>query len=167
MSDDFMRFMAMWALVHESADDGWKAAVERGQDGDASGMGEDPDAFVDGLAAMIAEEKDRLKESLGSGEIELPDGSAEVSGKLDELSFSYSTSYLVDFLSTLEKNQSRDGTNTKFTGSFRVVVNIHFNDGYLSFIFNGKGFNNRTNGFTGATPWGPEINETRGVRTGY
>ena len=87
MSDDFMRFMAMWALMHESADDGWKAAVERGQNGDASGMGEGPDAFVDGLAAMIAEEKDRLKKSLESGEVEPPGKSAEVSDKLDDLSF--------------------------------------------------------------------------------
>ena len=25
MTDEFMRFMAAWALVHESADEGWKA----------------------------------------------------------------------------------------------------------------------------------------------
>ena len=44
-------------------------------------------AFVDELAAMIAEEKDRLKESLVSGDVESPETKADVSEKLDELSF--------------------------------------------------------------------------------
>ena len=29
-NDDFMRFLASWALVHETADEGWKSAVKRG-----------------------------------------------------------------------------------------------------------------------------------------
>lgn len=65
-SDDFMRFMAAWALVHETADEGWKAAVARGAGGeDAGGSGD----FVDALSAAIAEEKERLKAELASGSV--------------------------------------------------------------------------------------------------
>ena len=87
MSDDFLSVLAMFALAHEVADDGWKLAIERGQSGDAGDMSEGPAAFVDGLALMVAEEKDRLKDSLVSGDIESPGSKAEVSDKLDELSF--------------------------------------------------------------------------------
>ena len=67
-----MRFMASWALVHETADEGWKAAVERGS-GQATGdMQSGPEAFVDGLSAMIAEEKERLKAELASGKVAAP-----------------------------------------------------------------------------------------------
>jgi hypothetical protein len=67
VSDEFMRFMAAWALVHESADEGWKAAVDRGAGTTPEDMAEGPDAFVDGLAAAIAEEKERLKAALAEG----------------------------------------------------------------------------------------------------
>ncbi len=87
MTDDFMRFLASWALVHETADEGWKAAVERGSQPDAGDMAEGPEAFVDGLSAMIAEEKERLKAELASGRVEAPGSKADVSGKLDDLSF--------------------------------------------------------------------------------
>jgi len=61
---DFVRFLAAWALLHESADEGWKAAIARGRaqtPGDAEGG---PDAFVDGLAALVESEKERLKQEL-------------------------------------------------------------------------------------------------------
>jgi small-conductance mechanosensitive channel len=61
---DFVRFLAAWALLHESADEGWKAAIARGRSqapGDADGG---PDAFVDGLAALVENEKERLKQEL-------------------------------------------------------------------------------------------------------
>ncbi len=64
MTDDVMRFFAAWMLTHEAADEGLKAAVERGAAGGAGGMTGGPDAFVDGLAAMVAEEKERLKRDL-------------------------------------------------------------------------------------------------------
>ncbi len=83
---DFMRFMAAWALVHESADEGWKAGVARGQDQAAGAIGDGPDAFVDGLAAMISEEKERLKTEIAAGMVEPPGGRTDVSGKLDDLS---------------------------------------------------------------------------------
>jgi len=89
-SDDFMQFLAAWALVHESADEGWKAAVERGRDRTPGSMSEGPEAFVDGLSAMVAEEKERLKASLASGEVEPPGTGADVSGRLDELRFEVS-----------------------------------------------------------------------------
>ncbi len=64
MTDDVMRFFAAWMLTHEAADEGLKAAVLRGEQGGAEGMAGGPDAFVDGLAAMVAEEKERLKRDL-------------------------------------------------------------------------------------------------------
>ena len=89
-SDDFMKFLAAWALVHESADEGWKSAVVRGREQAPGHMSEGPEAFVDGLSAMIAEEKDRLKEALASGEAETPGSTADVSTRLDELRFEVS-----------------------------------------------------------------------------
>lgn len=64
MTDDVMRFFAAWMLTHEVADEGLKAAVERGRTAGPEGMSGGPDAFVDGLAAMVAEEKERLKRAL-------------------------------------------------------------------------------------------------------
>ena len=87
MTDEFMRFMAAWALVHESADEGWKAAVERGSGTNAEEKAENPDAFVDGLAAAIAEQKERLKAALAEGGAEPTGDRAELAAKLDELSF--------------------------------------------------------------------------------
>ncbi len=86
-NDTFMRFMAAWALVHETADEGWKAAVERGSGQQTGDMSEGPEAFVDGLSAMIAEEKERLKTELASGAVERPGSLADVSGELQELRF--------------------------------------------------------------------------------
>lgn len=89
-TDSFMRFLAAWALVHETADEGWKAAVERGADQAQGRMSEGPDAFVDGLSTMIAEEKERLKAALAQGGAEEAGGMADVSENLDELRFEVS-----------------------------------------------------------------------------
>lgn len=86
-NDAFMRFMAAWALVHETADEGWKAAVERGEAQETGGMQAGPEAFVDGLSAMIAQEKDRLKQELASGDVTAPGSLADVAGVLQELRF--------------------------------------------------------------------------------
>jgi len=99
MTDDVMRFFAAWMLTHEAADEGLKAAVLRGDEGGPEGMGGGPDAFVDGLAAMVAEEKERLKaelEARARGEIpaeeqrdpaleELRFEVAEMRGRLDSM----------------------------------------------------------------------------------
>lgn len=86
-NDDFMRFMASWALVHETADEGWKAAVTRGEGQETGGMDAGPEAFVDGLSAMIAERKEQLKAELGSGVAEQAGSRADVSQHLDGLAF--------------------------------------------------------------------------------
>lgn len=86
-NDAFMRFMAAWALVHETADEGWKAAVERGISQEPGSMEAGPEAFVDGLSAMIAEEKERLKAELAAGEVGRPGSLADVATHLDELRF--------------------------------------------------------------------------------
>jgi NAD(P)-dependent dehydrogenase (short-subunit alcohol dehydrogenase family) len=86
-NDDFMRFMASWALVHETADEGWKAAVTRGAEGEPGEMGQGPEAFVDGLSAMIAERKEQLKAELAAGGAEIGGSKADVSANMDELRF--------------------------------------------------------------------------------
>lgn len=87
-SETFIRLMAAWALVHETADEGWKAAVERGGTQQTGAMSAGPEAFVDGLSALIAEEKERLKAQLAAGEaVEAPGSMSEVSRALDELRF--------------------------------------------------------------------------------
>jgi hypothetical protein len=70
MSDSFLRFLAAWALLHETADEGWKAAVARGASAEPDSIAGGPDAFVNSLSALVAEEKERLKFELvgGSGE---------------------------------------------------------------------------------------------------
>lgn len=85
--DQFMRFLAAWALVHETADEGWKAAVERGENQAPGTMEAGPEAFVDGLSAMISEEKERLKASLAAGDMEPIGSKADLAGKLDDLLF--------------------------------------------------------------------------------
>ncbi|MGD9387269.1 MAG: hypothetical protein PVI87_03495 [Gammaproteobacteria bacterium] len=85
---DFVRFLAAWALLHESADDGWKAAIARGREQQPGSPG-GPEAFVDGLAALVDQEKEQLKSELaahpaGDGG---PDETAGVSQRLDALSF--------------------------------------------------------------------------------
>lgn len=89
-TDPFLRFLASWALVHETADEGWKAAVERGQDLEPGAMSEGPAAFVEGLSAIVAEEKEKLKAEIAAGQMQAPGTKADVSDKLDELSFEVS-----------------------------------------------------------------------------
>lgn len=86
-NDDFMRFLASWALVHETADEGWKAAVARGAGQEPGAMDAGAEAFVDGLSAMIAERKEQLKAELASGAAETGGSRAEVGEHLDELRF--------------------------------------------------------------------------------
>lgn len=86
-NDDFMRFMASWALVHETADDGWKAAVARGEGQEAVNPAAGPEAFVDGLSAMIAQRKEQLKAELAAGGAEPAGSHADVASNLDGLRF--------------------------------------------------------------------------------
>lgn len=85
--NDFVRLLAAWALVHESADEGWKAAVLRGQQHAPGELDRGPEAFVDGLAALVAEEKERLKASLGDRADASAADSAGIVGRLDALGF--------------------------------------------------------------------------------
>lgn len=87
MTGDFMRLLAAWALAHETADEGWKAAVERGQAAGPDGMSGGTDAFVDGLSAMVAAEKERLKVGLASGGAAAATTGEDRSPQLDELRF--------------------------------------------------------------------------------
>ncbi len=86
-NDKFMRFLAAWALVHETADEGWKAAVERGMDVTPEAMNAGPEAFVDGLSAIIFDEKERLKTELAAGAAEDGGSAASEGERIDELRF--------------------------------------------------------------------------------
>lgn len=66
MTDDVMRFFATWLFTHEAADEEMKAAIRRGMSAGPEGMAGGPDAFVDGLAAMVEEEKEKLKADLAA-----------------------------------------------------------------------------------------------------
>ncbi len=99
MSESLIAFLARWALLHELADEAWKEAVARGRSVRDAGMTGGPDSFLDGLAAVVAEEKDSLRERLlardGIGPSERPDVVAlleevrfelgEVRGRLESL----------------------------------------------------------------------------------
>lgn len=88
MTDDVMRFFAAWMLTHEVADEGLKAAVDRGAAAGPEGMGGGSDAFVDGLAAMVAEEKERLKAELAArARGETPATTGQSDPAFDELKF--------------------------------------------------------------------------------
>lgn len=86
-NEDFMRFLASWALVHESADEGWKAAVARGEAMEPGDMAQGPDAFVDGLSAAIAERKEQLKRELAAGASAGSGAQTDVGARLEELHF--------------------------------------------------------------------------------
>ncbi len=86
-NEDFMRFLASWALVHETADEGWKSAVARGNAQEPGDMDSGSEAFVDGLSAIIAERKEALKSELAAGADGAGVSRAGVSEHLDELRF--------------------------------------------------------------------------------
>jgi predicted aminopeptidase len=86
-NEDFMRFLASWALVHETADEGWKSAVARGNAQEPGDMDSGSEAFVDGLSAIIAERKETLKAELAAGAEGADMSRAGVSEHLDELRF--------------------------------------------------------------------------------
>jgi len=86
-NEDFMKFLASWALVHETADEGWKAAVARGEAMEPGEMAQGADAFVDGLSAAIAERKEQLKAELARGDSEPSGSRADVGEHLDDLRF--------------------------------------------------------------------------------
>jgi hypothetical protein len=87
VSSDFVRLLAAWALVHESADEGWKAAVTRGRELAPGELERGPEAFVDGLAALVAEEKERLKASLSGDEAGAGAAPVDLAGTLEALRF--------------------------------------------------------------------------------
>ena len=64
---DIMKFLATWEMLHEMADEGMKASIERGKTTTKGEMAADPGAFVDGLAAVIDEKKDQIKAELTAG----------------------------------------------------------------------------------------------------
>jgi hypothetical protein len=84
--NDLVRLLAAWALVHDSADEAWKAAVERGRRPSPGEPGQAPAAFADGLAALVADEVQRLKGELGAG-ADVPSGPTDVGAALDALRF--------------------------------------------------------------------------------
>jgi len=89
-NDDFIRFLANWALVHETADEGWKAAVARGVAQEPGDMDSGAEAFVDGLSAIVAQRKEQVKAELAKGGGGEAETHADVGEHLDELRFEVS-----------------------------------------------------------------------------
>ncbi|MEE4296178.1 MAG: hypothetical protein V2J20_06140 [Wenzhouxiangella sp.] len=88
MNQDFIKLLAAWALFHESADEGWKAAVASGQKQTPGSMADGPEAFVHGLAALVDEEKERLKQSItGNDPPESAASTSNLESRLEELAF--------------------------------------------------------------------------------
>lgn len=87
MSEDVLSFLARWALLHELADDAWREAVGRGRAAEMRGMEGGPDAFLDGLAALVAEEKDALRARLLERETPGAGDEGGLRGVLDEVRF--------------------------------------------------------------------------------
>jgi hypothetical protein len=84
--NDLVRLLAAWALVHDTADEAWKAAVERGRRPTPGEPGQAPAAFADGLAALIADEVQRLREDV-AGAGGAPSEPTDVGAALDALRF--------------------------------------------------------------------------------
>jgi len=87
---DFVRFLAAWALLHESADEGWKAAIARGKAQSPDDPAGGPDAFVDGLAALVENEKEHLKQELvqhGDGSNAMRNDDAALAARVDAMTF--------------------------------------------------------------------------------
>lgn len=82
---DPMEFFALWMFTHDQADDLMVQAVERGKAVAGAGMSGGPDAFTDGFMAMVAEEKERLKERIAAGTAEEPGDEGDE--RLDEVRF--------------------------------------------------------------------------------
>lgn len=81
--NDVLRLLAAWALVHEAADEGWRASVDRGRRLSPG----DETASVDALAAIVAEEKDRLRERLSHGADDAGRPPPELTATLDAIRF--------------------------------------------------------------------------------
>lgn len=84
---DFVRFLAAWALLHESADEAWLAAVERGRTARIGAPSEGAEPFADALAALVADEKDRLRAELAGGPAEAGGATAGLAASLAGVRF--------------------------------------------------------------------------------
>lgn len=85
---DVMKFLAVWELVHESADEALKAGIARGEDTTQGQMSSDKGAFVDGLAAMVNAKKDLIKAELTAGsDASLEADEGPVADAISELRF--------------------------------------------------------------------------------
>ncbi len=85
---NIIELLAAWALIHESADEGWKSAVKRGRDQTPGTMRDGPEAFVEGLAVLVDEEKERLKQRLAEGgDSDETFNQDEVGERIDQLAF--------------------------------------------------------------------------------
>lgn len=108
---DVVRLLAVWALLHDTADDAWKAAVTRGRAATPGEM-QDDDAFTDGLAAIVADEKERLRARL-AGHAEAggdAPSSGDVASALEALRFEVAElrGRMESFQATLDALAARD-----------------------------------------------------------
>jgi len=86
-NDDFMKFLAAWQLVHETADEGLKAAIARGDEQSTGEMSMGPGAFVDGLASQVEVLKEELKSELADPEAAATQADEDTAEQLERLAF--------------------------------------------------------------------------------
>jgi len=86
-NDDFMKFLAAWQLVHETADEGLKAAIARGDEQSTGEMSMGPGAFVDGLAAQVEVLKEELKSELSDPQALPAEQNEDLTAQLERLTF--------------------------------------------------------------------------------
>ena len=83
---DPMEFFALWMFTHDQADELMTQSVARGSAVAGEGMSGGADAFTDGFLAMVAAEKERLKERIASGGADAVAGDAS-DERFDEVKF--------------------------------------------------------------------------------
>jgi len=86
-NDDFMKFLSAWQLLHETADEGLKAAIARGQEQTTGEMAMGPSAFVDGLAAQVEILKEDLKGELANPEAAQKEATEALEDQVARLAF--------------------------------------------------------------------------------
>ena len=88
MQADVLNMLAIWELIHESADEGLKSAIARGVEHSSGDAQKDPGSFVDGLSALVDSRKEELKRELlvtMDGEKDAPsEGSSSVLSGADD-----------------------------------------------------------------------------------
>lgn len=78
--------------------------------------------------------------------------------------FGHGTNLFVDNLPAFENEQRRNASDAVSSGNVGVLVDVEFSDYHFPFIVGGKLLDHRAYHLTGATPFGPKIDQYRLIR---